>query len=58
MKKPKLKNEFKKLVLEIENSKNNPEENEFLEQLRKLTGYKTVDNMIKRFKKLSGIEKK
>ncbi len=56
MKASKLNTGFKKLVLEIEKSNTNNEETEWLEKLRKLTGHKTVEEMIKRFKKLANIE--
>jgi hypothetical protein len=51
----KIQDKFKKLVLEIENSKNGKEDSEFLEELRKLAGYETVEKMKERFKKLAGL---
>lgn len=51
-----LKKSFKKLILEIDTSKLDKQDIEFLEDLRKLTNYSSVEDMIKRFKKLAGIK--
>ena len=54
--KSKLNDDFKKLILEMEKTKENKVEADWLEKLHRLTGHKTVGEMINRFKKLAGIE--
>lgn len=56
MKNSNLIEHFRNLILEIEISSIKDQDNEFLEELRKLTGFNSVEEMIERFKKLAGIE--
>ena len=55
MKDSKVKDNFKRLVVEMEKAKNKAEDSDFLEKLRKLTGHETIEKMVKRFKKLAGL---
>ena len=48
---------FKELILEINSSFLEKQDTEFLEGLKLLTNSDSIENMIKRFKKLAGIEK-